>query len=423
MRTAIIGTGIAGLTCAHVLGRRLAGTNDEIVLFESADRLGGHANTVMVDDPEVDPLAIDTGFIVHNDRNYPNLVRLFDELGVPVQDTEMSFAVTDRTSGFHYRATNLNTLFADRTNLVRPTMWRMLIDIARFYRNAKRYLAAGRTDLTIGQFLDEGRYHRAFVDLHLIPMGAAVWSSDPTTFDRFPAASLLTFLRNHGLLGVGDRPQWRTNVRGSKTYVDAVADMFPGEIRLSSPVTSIRRTGHGAEITFTRHHVTAGESSSATTEHFDEVILACHSDQALSLLSDATTTEKDVLGAIGYQPNRATLHTDASLMPPKQAAWAAWNYECGVGEATLPAVTYDLTILQRLAGTRHYFVSLNAEDRIDPDTVIASFDYAHPVFDQPAIDAQSRFHEISGVDHTHFCGAYWRYGFHEDGISVGDPGL
>ncbi len=419
MKIAIVGTGIAGLTCAHVLGRRLDPGVDEIVVFEAADRLGGHANTVVVDDPEVGPLAIDTGFIVHNDRNYPNLVRLFDELGVPVQDTEMSFAVTDRTTGFQYRATNLNTLFADRTNLVRPTMWRMLVDIARFYRNAKRYLDAGRRDLSIGQFLDEGGYHRSFVDLHLIPMGAAVWSSDPTTFDRFPAASLLTFLRNHGLLGVGDRPQWRTNVGGSKTYVEALADTFPGDIRLGSPVTGIRRTGHGADVTVTPRRSATGEAPPAVTEHFDQVILACHSDQALELLDDATATEKDVLGAIGYQPNRATLHTDASLMPPKPAAWAAWNYECGVGEATLPAVTYDLTILQRLAGSRHYFVSLNAEDRIDPTTVIASFDYAHPVFDQPAIDAQARFDEISGVDHTHFCGAYWRYGFHEDGIASG----
>ncbi len=407
MRIAVIGSGIAGLSAAHSLAKN---PDHQVVIYEAADRLGGHANTVTVDDPVAGPLGIDTGFIVHNDRNYPELVALFDELGVPVQDTEMSFAVTHRANGFHYRATNLNTLFADRKNLVSPTMWRMLIDIVRFYRNANRYLDSGRNDQSIAEFLADGRYHDSFVDLHLIPMGAAVWSADPTTFDRFPAASLLSFLRNHGLLGIGDRPQWRTVIGGSRVYVQAIADAFPGEIRVSSPVSQVCRTTEVRNCSVT---------SNGVTEHFDEVILACHSDQALRMLDDASPAEKEILGAIGYQPNRATLHTDTSLMPPSRPAWAAWNYECGAGDASLPAVTYDLTTLQRLNGSRRYFVSLNADERIEPDTVLYSTDYAHPVFDQPAIDAQARHGEISGTNHTHFCGAYWGFGFHEDGIASG----
>jgi predicted NAD/FAD-binding protein len=404
MRIAIVGTGIAGLSSAHILGR----SGHDVVVFEAADRLGGHANTVSVEDPVAGPIDVDTGFIVHNDRNYPLLTRLFNELDVPVQDSEMSFAVTDRSTGFHYRATSVRTLFADRRNLVDRRMWRMLFDIARFYRNAKQYLASGRTDLSMAEFLEAGRYGSAFVDLHLIPMGAAVWSADPTTFDRFPASSLLAFLDNHGLLGVGDRPQWRTVVGGSRRYVDALASQFGGEIRLRTAVSGITRTEHGVQLTSATGH-----------ELFDEVVVACHSDDALALLTDATPDEKSVLGAIGYQPNRATLHTDTSLLPPTPKAWAAWNYECGVGDAHLPAVTYDLTCLQRLAGSRRYLVSLNADDRIDPATVIASFEYSHPVFDRPAIEAQMRHDEISGHNHTHFCGAYWGYGFHEDGIASG----
>ncbi len=412
MKIAVIGSGIAGLSAAHELAKD---PQNEVVIYEADDRLGGHANTVTVNDPVAGSIGVDTGFIVHNDRNYPSLVALFDELGVPVQDTEMSFAVTDRANGFHYRATNLNTLFADRKNLFSPTMWRMLIDIMRFYRSANRYLDSGRTDQSIAEFLQTGRYHDSFVDLHLIPMGAAVWSADPTTFDRFPAASLLSFLRNHGLLGVGDRPQWRTVVGGSRVYVQAIADAFPGEIRLGSPVSQVCRTTVDAAVDTGSCSVTSGD----LTDHFDEVVLACHSDQALAMLSDASPAEKEILGAIGFQPNRATLHTDTSLMAPSETAWAAWNYECSVGDESLPAVTYDLTTLQRLNGSRRYLVSLNADQRIDPSTVLYSADYAHPVFDRPAIEAQARHGEISGVNHTHFCGAYWGFGFHEDGIASG----
>lgn len=414
MRIAIIGSGIAGLTCAHVLG-----PHHEVTLFEAADRLGGHSNTVTVTDPEAGKLGVDTGFIVHNDRNYPNLVRLFDELGVPVQDTEMSFGVHDRGTGFTYRATNLATLFADKRNLIRPQMWRMLIDIARFYRSGNRLLdavdagsTAIDTDQSIGDFLRAGHYSAAFRELHLIPMGASVWSADPNTFDQFPAVSLLRFLKNHGLLSVGNRPQWRTVTGGSRVYVNAIADHFTGRIRTSTPVRSVQRTPESGAVVAT----------ASGAESFDRVILACHSDQALDLLADPTPAEKEILGAIRYQPNRATLHTDTSVLSPLRATWSAWNYDRpqpGSDPADVSTLTYDMTDLQCLPGSQRYLVSLNSDHRIDPASILASFDYAHPVFDGPAMAAQQRFDEIDGVTATHFCGAYWGYGFHEDGMASG----
>lgn len=391
-------------------------------MYEADDRLGGHANTVVVEDPKDGPISVDTGFIVHNDRNYPNLSALFEELGVPVQDAEMSFAVTDRDfhrTGrlFTYRATNVRTLFADRRNVVRPAMWRMLVDIVRFYRAANRLLESNNRALvtnagpTLAEFLDRGRYSRAFIDGHLVPLGAAVWSADPASFDAFPAVTLFQFLRNHGLLGFGKRPQWRTVTGGSRVYVDTIADRFAGTTRLSTPVVGLTRGDTGVVV-----------RTATDAERFDRVILACHSDQALSLLDDATVVEKDVLGAIAYQPNVATLHTDTTVLSPNRDVWAAWNYECprsGLDPEGVATLTYDMTALQHLRGARRYLVSLNSDHRIDPDAVISSFRYAHPVFDTAAVQAQARFDEIDGVNKTHFCGAYWGHGFHEDGITSG----
>lgn len=407
-RIAVVGSGIAGLTSAHVLG-----PHHDVVLYEAAPRLGGHANTVVVDDPEAGPIGIDTGFIVHNDRNYPNLVALLDELGVATIDTEMSFGVTDRdpdspTLGFTYRATNPDSMFADRRNLARPAMWRMLRDIPRFYRAARAFLDDGDDRTSLGDFLDIHGFSREFVELHLLPMGAAVWSADPSRFAGFPARSLFAFLSHHGLLSVGDRPQWRTIPGGSRVYVDAVAARFGGEIRLASPVDSIRRTGDGVEV-----------AAAGRVDRFDRVILATHSDQALALLADPTPVEQKVLGSVGYQPNRATLHTDTSVLSHQRRAWSAWNYERRSADQRTATLTYDLTALQHLPGSRRYLVSLNCDDRIDPNSVIASFEYAHPVFDGDAIDAQRRFEEIDGLDRIHYCGAWWGYGFHEDGMVSG----
>lgn len=413
MRIAVIGSGIAGLTSAHVLG-----PHHDVTLFEADDRLGGHANTVTVEDPEVGPLAVDTGFIVHNDRNYPNLCRLFAELGVPTQDTEMSFAVTDRDHDGHgalftYRASNPRTLFADPRNLARADMWRMLRDVVRFYRDANRLLReAEGSDVpgpSLADFLSDAGYSAAFVELHLRPLGASVWSADPATFDAFPALTLFRFLRNHGLLGFGRRPQWRTIPGGSRVYVDAVAARFPGEIRLATPVLGLAPDAEGVVV-----------RTATVAARFDRVVLACHSDQALALLDAPTPVERAVLGAIGYQPNVATLHTDTSLLSPVRRTWAAWNYDrprAGVDPEGRATLTYDMTTLQRLPGSRRYLVSLNSEHRIDPTTVLGSFRYAHPVFDGSAIAAQRRFGEIDGARGVHYCGAYWGYGFHEDGIA------
>jgi len=407
-RIAIVGSGIAGLACAHELG-----PHHDVVLYEAASRLGGHANTVDVDDPEVGTLAVDTGFIVHNDRNYPNLVRLFEELGVPTIDTEMSFGVTDRdpgspTNGFTYRATSPNTVFADRTNIVRPSMWRMLRDIVRFYRDAKQFLESGDDATSLDEFLSSQGYGREFLELHLIPMGASVWSTDPSSFAAFPARSLFTFLHHHGLLGVGDRPQWRTIVGGSRVYVDAIASRFAGTIHTSTPVVRLERPQSGRRpVVVTREG----------REEFDRVIVAAHSDQALALLDRPSDTQRSILGAVRYQPNRAVLHTDTNLLSPKRRAWAAWNYDRRGADQRAATLTYDMTALQHLTGGRRYLVSLNSEAHIDPAAVLRTIDYAHPVFDGPAIRAQQRFDEIDGVDGFHFCGAWWGYGFHEDGIA------
>ena len=417
---AVVGSGVAGLVCAHLLDGR-----HDVTVFEADDRLGGHTNTVTVEDPDAGPVGVDTGFIVHNDRNYPNLVRLFERLNVPTQDSEMSFSVTDQT-GFTYRATNPATLLARPGNVLDRRFWRMLADIVRFYRSANRFLETPDPALTIGDFLRRGRYSAAFIDLHLLPMGAAVWSTSPSDFEAFPAQTLFTFLSNHGLLGIGDRPQWRTVTGGSNTYVDAIVDRFAGTIRAATPVTAVTRSRNAADGSPRPVDIT----TSAGTERFDAVVMACHSDQALKLLADPTPTEQDVLGAIGYQDNVAVLHTDTSVLSPARRAWAAWNYHARPGQ-TLPSLTYDLTALQRLPGRHRYLVTLNPDPANPPDEVIATFNYAHPVFTKAAIEAQARVDEINGVDGVYFCGAYWRYGFHEDGVlsalrvcdMLGAPGL
>jgi uncharacterized protein len=318
----------------------------------------------------------------------------------------MSFGVTDRQAGVTYRATNPSTLFADRRNLARPAMWRMLADVVRFWRAARDLLAddADRSRLTLGEFLAAGRYSEAFVDWHLRPMVSAIWSADPNGLEGVGALATLRFFDNHGLLGFGDRPRWRTIVGGSRVYVEAIARRFDGKIRTGCPVRAVVRTPSGVDVV-------TGDGR----ETFDEVILACHTDQALGMLADPTPDERSVLGAIRYQPNRAVLHTDVSLLSPNRRAWAAWNYEVVPGSSSA-AVTYDLTTLQQLPGSQRYLVTLNQEARIDPSRMIATFDYAHPVLDHGAVQAQRRLDRISGADRVHFCGAWARNGFHEDGM-------
>jgi predicted NAD/FAD-binding protein len=403
LRIAVVGTGISGLFCAYLLGR-----HHEVTLFEADDRPGGHTNTVTIEVPEGE-LAVDTGFIVYNERTYPGLVRLLAELEVPTQPSDMSFSFRDESAGLEYRGTSANALFAQRANLARPEFWRMLVDVARFNRQARRLIDSDPgPDYTLADLLADGRWSTAFVDWYLVPLGSAIWSADPATFTAMPASSLARFFARHGMLSFGDKPSWRTVTGGARHYVDAIVAPLArnGRLRLSSPIGSVARTDAGVAVAV----------RGAAPEVFDHVVLATHGDQALDVVVDATVTEKEVLGAFSYQPNRAVVHTDDSLLAANRRARAAWNYHRPAGgppdRATL---TYDMNRLQSLATSTPVLVTLN-EAAIDPARVLAAFDYAHPVLDGRAVAGQRRHHEISGVDKVSYCGAHWGYGFHEDGL-------
>jgi uncharacterized protein len=402
VRIAIIGSGISGLTCAHILRRE-----HDVHLFEADRRLGGHTNTVRVELPE-GPIDVDTGFIVHNERNYPNFCRLLGELGIATQPSDMSFGVSDAASGLEYRATSLDTLLARRSNALRPDLWRLLADIVRFHRRARRFLEQPDASLTVGDWLARYRWSPAFRELFFVPLVAAIWSAEPDMVAQQPASFLLSFLRNHGLLGLRQIPEWRTVTGGAARYVDAIAaPLFAANrIHTATPVHRILRGVDHVEV----------DAGGDRPLRFDRVVLATHSDQALDLLADATPAEKEVLGAIPYQPNRAVLHTDARAMPRSRRAWASWNYHRpleGDGGATL---TYDLNRLQALRTSEPILLTLNRDDAVDPARVIAAFEYSHPVFTLEGLAAQQRHAEIDGSNRTHFCGAYWGHGFHEDGV-------
>ena len=414
MRIAIVGTGISGLVCAHLLH-----PHHDITVFEANDYIGGHTNTVRVDLPDGrgggETHQVDTGFIVHNDRNYPNFVKLLGRLDVATQPSEMSFSVSDPRIGLEYRGTNLNTLYAQRANLAKPWFHRMLVDILRFNRAARRLVADDGTGadahLSLDDFLARGHYSDAFIERFLIPLGASIWSADPSTFTRFPAVAYARFMDNHGLLELSGMPKWRTVAGGSQRYVDALTAPFLDRVRLNSPVRKVVRRHDGEDgIEIELMSPTYG------LETFDRVILASHSDQALRLLSDASPAEHDILGAIGYQPNVATLHTDERFLPRAERARASWNYHL-TGDADRGAtLTYWMNRLQDLDSDHQLLVTLNRHDEIDPATVLGRYEYDHPVFDAGAMAAQARRHEIQGVNGTFFAGAYWSYGFHEDGV-------
>jgi predicted NAD/FAD-binding protein len=400
MRVGIVGIGVSGLVCAHLLSRR-----HDVTLFEADDRPGGHAHTVTVDLPD-GSFDVDTGFLVYNERNYPGLVKLFADLGVATKASDMSFGVSDEVSGLEWKGSSFDTVFAQRGNLVRPAFLRMLSDIVRFNRMARGLIdAPHETGISLGDLLDRGRWSSQFLNWYLIPMGSSIWSADPSTFLDMPAVTFARFFANHGLLDYGNQPDWRTVVGGSKYYVNTILRPLGSAVRLDNPVTKITRGADEVEI-----HTAHG------TERFDQIVVATHSDQALALLSDPSPVEREVLGAIRYQPNRATLHTDVALLPTNRKAWASWNYHRlpdHPGEATL---TYRLRSLQGITSADELLITLNRDDVIDRAKVIRTFDYAHPIFDVGAIAAQQRHEEINGVQRTWFCGAYWGYGFHEDGV-------
>lgn len=399
MKIAIVGTGIAGMTAAHLLARR-----HDIHIFEAQGRVGGHTNTIECDD-HGRTIPVDTGFIVFNDRTYPNFVRLIERLGVPWRNSTMSFSVRCDRSGLEYNGTTLNSLFAQRSNLLRPGFYRMLTDILRFNRDAVP-AAEESPGLQLGRYLEDGRYSRRFIDHYIVPMAAAIWSAPQRVILEFPMRFFVRFFRNHGMLSVNDRPVWRTIVGGSMTYARKLVEPFAGRVRLNAPV---RRVARSAD------HVLV--SSDLGSETFDHVVLACHSDEALALLADPTPQERELLGAIPYQENLAVLHTDTSLLPRRRLAWAGWNYHVPDSLEAPVAVTYDLTALQGLPTPTRFLVTLNRGDHIDPAKVIRRLVYHHPEFSARGVAAQARYGEISGKNRTHYAGAYWGNGFHEDGVN------
>ena len=402
MRIAIIGTGISGLSAAWALHRDHA-----LTLFEAGDYIGGHTHTV---DVEVQgrPYAVDTGFIVFNDWTYPQFIELLDQLQVASRPTQMSFSVRCERSGLEYNGETLNTLFAQRRNLFRPAFYRMIRDILRFNREAPALLEQEQ-DPSLDAYLRAGRYSREFIDHYILPMAAAIWSAEPALMGQMPARFFVRFFKNHGLLSVKDRPQWRVISGGSRSYVEALVAPFREHIRLNCPVKWLRRQPGQVEI----------KPRGGAVEYFDQVIIATHSDQALRLLADPSAQEREILGALPYQENDVVLHTDTRLLPRRRLAWAAWNYQLPAQPRDRVAVTYNMNILQGLEAPETFCVTLNRGDAIDPARILYRTTYHHPVFTIAGVQAQARRAEISGVNRTWYCGAYWRNGFHEDGVDSG----
>jgi predicted NAD/FAD-binding protein len=401
MKIAIIGSGIAGLTSAYLLNR-----NHDIRVFEAGDWIGGHTHTV---DVQVDGqrYAVDSGFIVFNDWTYPNFIRLLDKLGVGFKATEMSFSVSDPVSGVEYNGHSLNSLFAQRRNLLSPKFWGMVRDILRFNREALNDLNQQRiaSDMTLGDYLKANAYSERFIQHYIVPMGAAIWSMSLNDMLGFPLQFFVRFFKNHGLLSVSDRPQWCVVEGGSSSYIAPLTESFRQHIRLNCAVSRVERDGDGVTL-----------HSAAGSERFDKVIFACHSDQALALLAAPTRSEKEILGALPYADNDVVLHTDTRLLPKRPLAWASWNYRLGGPVDQPAAVTYDMNILQGIQSDTTFCVSLNQTAAIDPSKILARYTYAHPQYSLAGMAAQARWEELLGANHSYFCGAYWANGFHEDGV-------
>lgn len=397
MRVAIIGTGIAGNVAAYKLRDQ-----HDITVYEAATYVGGHTNTVDVYESGK-KLAIDTGFIVFNDRTYPNFIRLLEEIGQPSQPSDMSFSV--RSDKIEYNGRSLDALFAQRRNLISPPFYRMVRDILKFNRQATTCREAAVEERPLREYLADNNYGREFVDQYLVPMAAAIWSAEPSRVLDMPAGFLVRFFANHGLLQLRDRPQWRVISGGSREYVRKLVDGHRDRIRLNTPVRSVRRLPNGVEV----------QAANTPPETFDAVFFACHSDQALSMLSQPTVEEQETLGAIKYQANEAILHSDERVMPERAKAWAAWNYHIPEDPDRHVAVTYNMNILQGLRAQNQYCVTLNNDAEIRTDRIIKRLQYEHPMYTREAVAAQARHKEIS-TDRYFFCGAYWRNGFHEDGV-------
>ena len=403
-RIAIIGSGISGLTCAHFLKNE-----HHVSLFEAGNYLGGHTATVDIEHLG-QPYAIDTGFIVCNDHTYPNFLKLLSSIGINIKPTQMSFSVHHAATGLEYNGHTLNSLFAQRRNLFKPSFYRFVGQILRFNRLAKarhKQLQADATfnsEGTLGDFLSQHGFSESFRQQYILPMVAAIWSASTEDANQFDLVFFLKFFVNHGLLNIINRPQWYVIENGSRSYIPKLTQGLT-DIRLNTPVLSVVRKAEGVTI------ITQGKE-----ESFDEVVFACHSDQALALLADANAQEHAILNDIEYRENEVVLHTDTAVLPERKLAWASWNYWLEDQPSVLPRLTYNMNILQGIESDTTFCVTLNQSESIDPSKVLRRFSYAHPAFTQTALLAQKRRTEITNKNHSHFCGAYWYNGFHEDGV-------
>ncbi|MCB1419811.1 MAG: FAD-dependent oxidoreductase [Notoacmeibacter sp.] len=407
-RVAVIGSGISGLSAAWLLSK-----SRNVTLYEAETRVGGHSNTVDVQLADGNAVPVDTGFIVYNERNYPNLVALFDHLGVPTADSDMSFAASMEDGRFEYSGTGASGLIGQRSNVIRPRFWRMMADIVRFYRHAPAMARDKDCEtMTLGEFVADRRFSKAFIEDHLLPMGAAIWSVTLDEMRDYPLMAFLRFFESHGLLSLGVRPKWRTVQGGSREYVRRIVDDFSGTLRLASPVAKVERlSGGGVRVTDAHGHV----------DDFADVVIATHAKEALAMLADADSEERALLGAFRYSVNEAVLHGDARLMPKRKAVWSSWNYldAAGSREGQGLCVSYWMNRLQPLGNAPDIFVTLNPVREVDPSKVHARFSYEHPLFDRHAIAAQQRLWQLQGKGGVWFCGAHFGAGFHEDGLQAG----
>ena len=402
MKIAIIGSGISGLTCAYMLNRK-----HDITIFEKNDYIGGHTHTHEIEHNGI-KWNVDSGFIVYNERTYPNFINILDRLGVERQLTRMGFSVKSEKNDLEYAGHSLNGLFAQRSNLFRPSFIRMLRSMWRFNSEARADLKGLDSETTLGEYLKLNNYPEEFIQHFIVPIGAAIWSTVPNQMMDMPAIFFIRFFENHGMLQIVDRPNWWVITGGSKRYVEKMVDGFENKIRLSSPVKNVKREGGSITVQF--------GANSLESENFDSVIFATHSNQSLAMLDAPTKAEIEILSAIKYQKNDALLHYDDSILPKRKNAWSSWNYLLDEDQSKAVALTYNMNILQSLKSDRTFCVSLNSGSLVDESKVIKKLSYDHPLFTTSSINAQSRKHEISGKNNTYYCGAYWRNGFHEDGV-------
>ena len=402
MNIAIIGSGIAGLTTAHLLSKK-----NHVTVFEANHYIGGHTATVDVEVAS-GKYAIDTGFIVFNNWTYPNFIELMTQLEVPWKDSFMSFSVKSETNGLEYNGTNINSLFAQRANFFRPSFYRMVKDIMRFNKESLEVLQSPHGEL-LGEYLKKRRYSDEFKMHYIIPMGAAIWSASVEQIDLFPIEYFVRFFKNHGMLSVNDRPVWKVIQNGSRSYIEPLIRSFKNQIQLNTKVLQVTRSSENVKIL-------SEKDGRKQIQTFDHVVFASHSDQTLKMLADITPLEKEILNGFSYQGNSVVLHTDTQVLPRRKLAWAAWNYFIPKSDPGLVSLTYDMNILQGFKAPETFCVSLNMDDQIDPVKILRRFTYHHPVYTKNAFDSQKRWSEISGKNRTHFCGAYWGYGFHEDGV-------